>query len=85
MHCDRPPEKSRPERPHGAWERASAPPPGLRHSNTGDSELMASDMAADFGHSWRGRTLQGANRASSLLVLAVVGSVNAPDITVQIS
>jgi hypothetical protein len=51
----------------------------------GDSEWMASDMAADFGHSWRGRTLQGANRASSLLVLAVVGSVNAPDITVQIS
>ena len=25
--------KYRPERPHGAWERASAPPPGLRHSN----------------------------------------------------
>ena len=51
----------------------------------GDSEWMASDMAADFGHSRRGRTLQGANRASSLFVLVAVGSVVAPENTVMIS
>ena len=54
-------------------------------ASAGDSEWMASDMAADFGHSWRGRTLQRVNRASSLLVLAAVGSVVAPDNTVMIS
>ena len=52
---------------------------------SGDSEWLTSDMAADFGHSWRGRTLQRVNRASSLLVLAAVGSVVAPDNTVMIS
>ena len=54
-------------------------------SKAGDSEWMASDMAADFGHSRRGRTLQGANRASSLFVLVAVGSVVAPENTVMIS
>ena len=58
---------------------------GLSTTATGDSEWMASDMAADFGHSRRGRTLQGANRASSLFVLVAVGSVVAPENTVMIS
>ena len=57
----------------------------LLFTPAGDSEWMASDMAADFGHSRRGRTLQGANRASSLFVLVAVGSVVAPENTVMIS
>ena len=49
----------------------------LRWSSV-DSEYLGSDMATDFGYSRCSRTLQGANRASSLLVLASVRSVSAP-------
>ena len=65
------------------WSRRRGGSAGL--VPTGYSEWMASDMAADFGHSRRGRTLKGANRASSLFVLVAVGSVVAPENTVMIS